>query len=144
MKRFAWFASLATVLPLAGACDLMNLLQGDAVIVQLVNDGDYAVRLELRISDNQYELQMVLEEFGDELNRTVAPGEMVTLVESCDDLQAIMIAEAELEVVGDSGPRNSTDILRDGDDFGCGDVIVYTFDHPTPPTSLSIETDILD
>jgi hypothetical protein len=142
MKRHAC-AVLLFALPLAGACDLTRLIQGDVVFVKLINDGAYPVEVELRISGNQYELQGVLEEFGDELNYTVDPGETVTFSESCDDLQAIMIANAELSLAGDLGPSNKTGILRDGGEFGCGDTIIYTFDHPAVPTSLEIDEDIM-
>jgi hypothetical protein len=141
MKRLVCLA-LGLLLPLVGACDLMQLVQGDATIVQLVNTGQYPVNVELRISGNQYELQVVLEEFGDEINYTVGPGQSVTFFKPCDDLQAILVARADLSLAGDVGPSNNTDILRDGDDFGCGDIITYTFSHPTPPTSLEISTQI--
>ena len=141
MKRLAC-AVLLFALPLAGACDLTGLLQGDVVFVNLVNNGDYPVEVELRISGNQYELQGVLEEFGDEINYTVGPGDMVSFMKSCDDLQAIMVANAELSLAGEIGPSNSTDILRDGGDFGCGDIITYTFDHPALPTSLEISGNV--
>jgi len=42
----------------------------------------------------------------------------------CDNLQAIIISDADLEVVGEE----DTGTLRDGDDFGCGDTIIFTFD----------------
>jgi hypothetical protein len=32
-------------------------------------------------------------------------------------------------VAGESGPRASSQVLRDGTDFGCGDTIVFTCDH---------------
>ena len=142
MKRLACVV-LLSALPLMGACDLMRLIQGDVVFVNLINDGAYPVSVELRISGNQYELQGVLEEFGDEINYTVGPGEMVSFMKSCDDLQAIMVANAELSLAGEIGPSNSTDILRDGGDFGCGDIITYTFDHPALPTNLEISEDIM-
>jgi hypothetical protein len=143
MKRLACLMPFVLLLPLVGACDLMKLVQGDAGIVQLVNEGAYPVDVELRISGNQYELQVVLAEFGDELNYTVAPGQTVNFFKPCDDLQAIMIAKAELSIAGDIGPSDNTDILRDGGDFGCGDMITYTFSHPEAPTHLDISTDIL-
>ncbi len=143
MKRLACLALLVSVWPLVGACDVMTLLRGNATIVQLVNTGLYPVNVELRISGNQYELQVVLEEFGDELNYTVGPGESMTFYKPCDDLQAIMIPKAEMNIAGEIGPSNNTDILRDGDDFGCGDIIIYTFSHPIPPVSMEISSEIL-
>lgn len=143
MRRLACFALIGLVLPLVGACDLMKLLQGNATTVQLANSGDYPVIVELRYSDNQYELQAVLEEFGNELTYTIAAGEAVTFLKDCEDLQAILIKEADLSLVGAIGPSASTDILRDGDDFGCGDIITYTFSHPDPPVSLEITENVI-
>ncbi len=143
MKRLACLALVGLVLPLVGACDLMKLLQGKATTVQLVNNGDYPVNVELRFSDNQYELQVVLEEFGNELTYTIAAGEAVTFFKDCEDLQAILIRKADLDLVGSVGPSASTDILRDGDDFGCGDIITYTFSHPDPPVSLEITENVI-
>ncbi|MDM8007526.1 MAG: hypothetical protein QUV05_15410 [Phycisphaerae bacterium] len=143
MKRLACLALVGLVLPLVGACDLMKLLQGNATTVQLANSGDYPVIVELRYSDNQYELQAVLEEFGNELTYTIAAGEAVTFFKDCEDLQAILIRKADLDLVGSVGPSASTDILRDGDDFGCGDIITYTFSHPDPPVSLAITENVI-
>jgi hypothetical protein len=144
MKRLACLGVFALLMPLVSACDLMSLVQGDATVVELFNDGDYPVEVELRYSDNQYAIQAALEEFGKEKDYTVQPGQTVTFFEPCKDLQSILIRRADLSLVGSIGPSASTDILRDGGDFGCGDRIVYTFSHPTPPTELEIDTDILD
>lgn len=143
MKRLACLALVGLVLPLVGACDLMKLLQGKATTVQLVNNGDYPVIVELRISDNQYVLQELLREVGDELTYTIPPGQAVTFFKDCEDLQAILIKKADLSLAGTVGPSASTDILRDGGDFGCGDIIIYTFDHPEVPTALEISENII-
>ncbi|MCH7884473.1 MAG: hypothetical protein IIC01_04415, partial [Planctomycetes bacterium] len=37
--------------------------------------------------------------------------------------------DADLLILGDIGPEANSDVLRDGDDFSCGDTIVFTFDH---------------
>jgi hypothetical protein len=143
MKRLACLVLVGAVLPLVGACDLMRLVQGDAVIVTLANNGAYPVDVKLRIADNQYILQVVLEEFGDELEYTVPAGQAVTFFKPCKDLQAILIDKADLNLVGSVGPSVSTDILRDGDDFGCGDGIIYTFNHSPAITDFDVETDII-
>ena len=143
MRRLACFVLVGAVLPLVGACDLMQLVQGDAVIVTLTNNGAYPVDVKLRISDNQYDLQVVLEEFGDEIDYTVPPGQSVTFFKPCKDLQAILIEKAELSIVGSVGPSISTDILRDGGEFGCGDAIIYTFSHSPILTDFDVTTHIM-
>ena len=65
-----------------------------------------------------------------------------SFTQSCDDLQAIMIEDADLQIIGGIGPEANTDVLRDGDDFGCGDTIVFTFDHSDLIFDFEIEVDV--
>ena len=51
----------------------------------------------------------------------------VILAEPCDDLQAIIIDKAELLLLPGLSPDTGSNVLRDGEDFRCGDEIVFTF-----------------
>ena len=83
-----------------------------------------------------------MEEVGEELNLSVPAGSTVSFTRDCDDLQAIMIADADLLVVGNLiSPEADTDVLRDGSDFSCGDTLTFTFTHPDIPISLNIGFD---
>ena len=134
------FAALAILLPLAG-CDAITLIMSPTTVtVALVNESDYDVEVDILISDTQELTESLLEAFGDELHYTVPAGQTMTLSENCDDLQAIMIEDADLQVLGGLGPDADTDILRDGDDFGCGSTITFTFSHSQAIFDFDITT----
>ncbi|MCK4658802.1 MAG: hypothetical protein KAV82_04700 [Phycisphaerae bacterium] len=128
MKTILALLLIALGLPLAAGCDAVgNILAPDTVTVSLVNGTGYDVGVQLFIYDNQDILEVILTELGSELNYTIPAGETTTFTRDCDDLQAIIIEEAELRVLGSLGPEAGTDVLRDGDDFHCGDHIIFTF-----------------
>ncbi len=133
MKRQRRFVIGVAVLLLCAGCGavglLVDLVQPGTVVVRLVNDGDYAVQVKLFIDDHQDIPEELLTDTGTELNFTVPAGETTAFSRKCDDLQAIVIDDAQLMVVGKSGPDAKSDVLRDGTDFGCGDIIVFTFEH---------------
>ena len=120
------------------ALGLIGLVGCDAVIglgrprttaVRLVNDGDFDVDVTLYISDDQDTIEQILTEFGTRLEYTVPAGEAVSFSRDCDWLQAIVIDNAELMLIGQLGPEANSEVLRDGSDFFCGDTIVFTFRH---------------
>jgi hypothetical protein len=76
----------------------------------------------------------------DETNN--AQGKTETFTRDCDQLQAIVIDDTDLMVIGQLGPETDTDVLRDGDDFGCGDTLVFTFDHGPLFVDFAISTSI--
>jgi hypothetical protein len=123
---------------MAADCVLVDLISPNTVTVRLVNDGDFAVETEARISDEQLILEDVLEETGEQITNTVGAGQVVTFTRPCDELQAIMVS-GDLQLVGEIGPSQKTDVKRDSEDFNCGDTIVFTFDHPDVPASMSID-----
>ena len=130
MKKLWGLPSMALLLPVTVGCDAVSdLLSPSRVTVSLVNNGEFEVQARFFISEDQNTLEALLTELGDELNFTVPAGETTTFTRDCDDLQAIILDDAELRVLGGVGPEADTDVLRDGDDFGCGDTIVFTFDH---------------
>jgi hypothetical protein len=116
-------------LALTGCGLLGNLLGPKRTTVRLVNDGGFNVEATIYISDNQNVPEALLTELGTELSYTIPPGETVSFSRDCDQLQAIVVDNADLEVIGQMGPQASSDVLRDGSDFFCGDTIVFTFDH---------------
>ncbi|UCE59506.1 MAG: hypothetical protein JSU63_18935 [Phycisphaerales bacterium] len=125
MMRAIQCAVVVGLVFLAG-CDILAL---NMVHVSLVNSSDYDVEVELYISDQQELPEVLLTELGDELQYTISAGQTVSFSRDCDELQAIMIEDADLQVIGGIGPEASTGVLRDGDDFNCGSFITFTFDH---------------
>ena len=127
------FFIIGTLLALAVGCDtltpLIGTLQPNLVTVELVNNSDFAVEGTLFYDDDQDTIEEILVETGTERAFTIAAGGRSSFSVRCDDLQAVIIDNASLQIVGDVGPEANTDVLRDGDDFGCGDTIVFTFDH---------------
>ena len=114
---------------LAGCDSLVGFLRQRETSVVLVNSGDFDVEVVLFYGDDQNMLEALLTEIGEEMTLTIGAGEQFTFSRDCDDLQAIIIDDADLLLLGELGPEVKTDVLRDGDEFGCGDTITFTFDH---------------
>ena len=127
---------------LAGCDALVGFLRPKKTSVVLVNSSDFDVEIVLFYDDDQNILELLLTEIGEEMTLTLGAGEQSTLLRDCDDLQAIIIEDADLLLIGQLGPEVKTDVLRDGDEFGCGDTITFTFDHSAALFDFSITVDI--
>lgn len=138
LTRCVVLAGLA--LPLTGCDTLVGIITPTTVTVSLVNTSDYDVDAKIFISDEQDVPEFLLTELGDELNFTIPAGETVTFARSCDELQAIVIDDADLLVLVGLGPDAGSDVLRDGDDFRCGSVIIFTFSHSEAIIDFGITT----
>jgi hypothetical protein len=130
------------ILPLAGCEALVGLLEPTSVTVSLVNTSEYDVEVTLLLSDEQDIPEFMFDELADELEYVVPAGDVITFARSCEDLQAIMIDDADLLVIGGFGPETSTDLLRDGDEFGCGSTIVFTFLHTDNLLDFRVTTQV--
>lgn len=127
----------------ATGCGILESLLGPGLTtVVLRNNGDYPVDVVLYIGDQQEVPEEVLKVAGDKLEFTIAPGQFTTFSRDCDDLQAIVIDEAELRVFGSIGPKTDTDVLRDGSDFHCGSTIRFTFDHGPTITDFAVTIEV--
>ena len=119
-----------------------GLLSPSSVTVNLVNNGDFAVEVQVFVHSDQNVLEALIDDVGEELNFSVPAGSTVSFTRDCDDLQAIIINDADLQILGGLfTPDADTDVLRDGSDFGCGDTLTFTFTHPDLAISLSIAFD---
>ena len=117
----------ALVLP---GCNLAGfLIPQPLTTVRLVNNSEFDVRVTVVFDDEQDVPREVLTEFGNSLQFTLAPGESTSFSRDCDEIQAITLDNAELRIIGGLGPSFDSEVFRDGEDFGCGDVIEFTFDH---------------
>lgn len=134
---------LATAV-LGGCGFAFDLLGPQTVSVRLINNGDFSVRAELFIGDDQEAARDVLTEFGTRMEFTIAPGEVTSFSRDCEDLQAIVIEDADLVIVGEIGPEADTDVLRDGSDFHCGSIIEFTFDHSDAIVDFDVTTTVRD
>ncbi len=109
---------------LGSSCPLSVLQQTS---VQFINNSTLGVDVQFFYGDEQLATKTTLQLAGEEQNLNVPAGGTRSLSFPCDSLQAIYIEEAALTLPGELGPERDTEILRDGDDFNCGDTITYTF-----------------
>ena len=123
---------------LAGCDSLVGVLRSRETTIVLANDSDFDIDVLLFYGDDQNILEALLTEIGEEMTLTIGAGEQSTFSRDCDDLQAIIIDDADLLLIGQLGPEVKTDVLRDGNEFGCGDTITFTFDHSDAIFDFSI------
>ncbi len=121
------------------SCDsLVGLLRPSETTIVLANNSDFDVEIVLFYGDDQNILELLLTEIGEEMTLTIGAGEQFTFSRDCDDLQAIIIDDADLLLIGQLGPEVKTDVLRDGNEFGCGDTVTFTFEHSDTIFDFSI------
>ena len=136
-KLFALSAAAVTTV-LGSGCPIGGLIPESQTTVRLLNNAESEVDVQLFYGDDQNALEAVIEEFGSEVNQVLSAGGAFSFSRDCDDLQAIFINDADLNIVGTIGPEASTDVYRDGSDFGCGDTITFTFTQNALATDLDI------
>lgn len=146
---------IVPLLTLLISCDALlvllqssNFLQSSNVTISFVNgSSDFDLQINYFYSDDKNINQdvLVLPVINEEGNETIMPGSTFTFSDSCDNLQAFIVNDAELQAAL-SSPNRSTGVLRIDSDFSCGDRVVFTF---TPgslvlgtPTSLTITTTV--
>ena len=135
MRRIAASICAVGLLAGVGCAGLPFLLFSNAVTVTLVNESGSRVDVELFLSDEQDIPRALLLEvdkdlvdrLGERVDVRLSPGGRSSFFRSCDDLQAIVVGDADLNLLGGLGPDASSAVLRDGDDFGCGDKIQFIF-----------------
>jgi hypothetical protein len=133
---------LSLVVPLGGCEALAGILLPNRVVVSLVNTSDFEVQGELFISDQGQIPRLLLTEIGERQEFTLPSGGSSTFTWSCDELQAIVIDDADLMILGGVGPEANSDVLRDHDDFSCGDRITFTFSHSAEILDFDITSTI--
>ena len=125
--------------------ELVDLIDLSETTVTVVNASDtFRVDGEFRFDSPQELPRFLLEEFGARVEFDLGPGERISFSEDCDDLQAILLDDADLRVALGISPDVDSDVLRDGDDFGCGDEIIFTFTHPAIPTDLDVDITVVE
>ncbi len=70
--------------------------------------------------------------------RPVGPGQQASFTRSCDELRALVLDDADLQIIGGLGPETSSDVLRIDDEYECGDEIIFTFTH----SALMLDFDV--
>ncbi len=121
----------------------IGVLLPTTVTVSLVNDSsDFDVDVTLLYHDEDDIPELLLTEIGTERGFTIAPGQTATFTRSCDDLQAVMIEDADLLVLVGIGPDTDTGVFRIDDHFECGDEIAFTFTHSEVILDFDVTTQI--
>ncbi len=145
MSRTKWrpVAALAGLLIATASCDslgsLQDIISPRRTTVRLENNSDtFDVHVVLYYGDDQNVLEAVLRNVGTRREFTLPPRDVQQFSVNCDSLQAIMIDNAQLQVVGSIGPEDSTGVYRDGSDFNCRDTLVFSFDGQLLPPNLHI------
>lgn len=121
---------------------LLNYLGPRQTTVRFVNNGDFAVEGKIIIGDDQETTEDLLQATGTEISFSVDAGGTMSLSRDCDELQALLLDDANLQVIGGAGPDARYQLLRDGTDFNCGDRITYTFDHSAIVTDFDVAVTI--
>lgn len=145
MKTLVRGMACLILVSLIGGCegfDLGGLLGSSRVTVELVNNGNLPVEVEIYIADEQLIPEALLTSAGDQIEITVDPDSTERFSRDCDELQALIIEEARVMIAGLPGPSDDTEVLRDGDDFGCGDTITFTFNYLPVPIALDISQNV--
>ena len=153
MKVLSYVFFGAVLLSMATGCDAVAAVAGAAagvetpvMNVELVNASpDFAVEVTLFFHEDDDVLESILtaEGLGSEKREVTVPaGQTLALLpQDCDNLQAIIIEDADLLLLAGIGPEEDTRVYRgDGEDFNCGDTLVFTFSHleVVIPTDLDI------
>lgn len=112
-------------------------IPGASTSAEIINDTEATIRVRVFYDDEQDIPRELLEEVGNETEFDLAPGESRTVSRDCDELQAILV-HGEQRLIGSFGPEESSDVFRDGDDFGCGDLLTFRFTQGILPTNLNI------
>lgn len=135
---------LALLLLLCTGCNELEAILGRFIDrstrVEVTNNGDYPVDAVFFISDEQDIPRALLTETGERVEISIEPGQTVPIVRDCDDLQAIVLDDADLRVIGSVGPETNSEVLRDGTDFGCRDTVTFTFDHTNAIVDFDVVT----
>lgn len=132
--KFAFISLAALLAAVTGGCPFGSTV----TTVRLVNNTAFPVDVTLFYGSEQNEPAATLPLTGTEVVETVPANSTVTFSRDCDDLQAIVIDDADLQIVGSIGPSQNTRVYRDGDDFGCGDTLTFTFTVSSFLTELDI------
>lgn len=123
MKRRIVLSGLAIGLFTFAGC----VPTSNSVTVQLRNMTFSPIKVTLYYHSDQNVLESLLKIVGKKLEYTVPALGTESFTRDCDELQAIQIDKAKMQVVGDIGPSANSELFRDGHDFGCGDELTFTF-----------------
>jgi len=129
MKRIRIVMTLG-LLGLVVGCDaLLGLLSPTTVTITLVNQSPtFHVDGTLVTAEDELPTAL-LDQLGTDVDFDLNPGGVSRLTRDCDQVKSLRLKDADLRVITGISPDTSTEVLVLGDDFDCGDEIVFTFSH---------------
>ena len=137
-------ASLLPVLALTSGCGFdFSIFLPNTVTVTFVNDSsDFDVEATVIYDDQDLTFEDLLVQIGTQQDFTIPPGGSRSFSEKCDDIQALILSDADLKLIGSIGPETDSGVLRIDDDYKCGDQIVFTFTHSVLIVDFDVTVDI--
>jgi len=136
MKKFVYALSPVVLLVSVAGCDglspLLNIINDapTTVGVSFVNTTDFPVEFEFYTSEEGDIPRDLLTNdlIGDLTEFTVEAGQTTDLpTQPCDQIAAMTIDNADLRILGGLGPSDESSVLRESEDFACGDRVTFTF-----------------
>lgn len=112
----------AAVVVMGASC-----LPSQQTSVILRNDTSFVVNVELFFDDDQDIPEALLVEDGSRLTFSLSPGTTQSFSRPCEDLQAIIINDADMVIAPGISPEASSRVYREPDDFTCGNTLTFTF-----------------
>src|SRR5262245_54109458 len=106
--------------------------------VDLQNNTPNMVQATVFFDDDQNVLESLIESVGAQQSYTIPAGESRSFSRNCEEIQAVKV-KGDLLLLGGLGPSKSTNVFRDGTDFGCGDRLLFSFTSTTIPPALNID-----
>ncbi len=130
----SWIAMPLVLVSLAGLTGCPDTQTS----VVLDNRTPFPVDVELFYDDEQNIPEDLIDDTGARLTFTLAPGEVSSFSRPCEDLQAVIIADADMRILPTVSPEANTRLYHEPDDFGCGDTLTFTFTADALGTDLDI------
>ncbi len=139
--RIGIVTAVGLALSITGCDVVLDIILPSTVTITLVNDSaQFRVDGTIVFDDDDPLLKADLIAFGTERDFDLEPGESFSFPPlDCDEVQALILQDADLRVIGGVGPETDSDILRMGDDFECGNEIVFTFSGGALDFDVSIQ-----
>lgn len=129
---------------IVGCEGVLDIILPSTVTVTLVNDSpDFDVEAIIIYDDEDDLPKFLLVETGVQRDVVVGPGEQASFTRSCDDLRALVLDDADLQIIGGFGPETSSDVLRIDDEYECGDEIIFTFTHSDLMLDFRVSVDVI-
>lgn len=114
----------------------------DVVTVTLVNNSP-SFSIEVTVAYDDHILPLVWLGLGNEETFTLEPGETVSFWKDCDELQTVVIDDADLLIPGSRSGETDSGLLNEGIDYECDDEIRFVFDHSDEIRDFDVSIEII-